>query len=230
MRANMPPYDPRYPDSDRKPMADNTVHYDYLTTIKENLEVLLHGESNVFIAGNLFWYPVEGRPDIRFAPDVMVAFGRPKGHRWCYKQWEEGGVAPQFVFEIFTDVTPPGEIEERRIGYDRYGVTEYYEYDSHHLTLTAWLRDGATLQSRIIETSWRSPLLGITLQLEKDGELSVFYPNGNEFISPVEMMSRNMERQKEIAAINARIAEAEALIERRAAKLRELGIDTEGTE
>ncbi|MGD1852470.1 MAG: hypothetical protein ACFCBU_18435 [Cyanophyceae cyanobacterium] len=35
----------------------------------------------IFVAGDLFWYPVEGRADIYVAPDVLVAVGRPKDKR-----------------------------------------------------------------------------------------------------------------------------------------------------
>jgi Uma2 family endonuclease len=30
----------------------------------------------------------------------MVVFGRPKGDRGSYKQWEENNIIPQVVFEI----------------------------------------------------------------------------------------------------------------------------------
>src|SRR5437667_8569029 len=86
-----------YPESDGKPMADNTKQYEWIVTIKENLDGLL---PNAFVAADLFWYPVQGNKNIVQAPDVLVAMGRPKGHRSSYKQWEEGGVAPQIVFEI----------------------------------------------------------------------------------------------------------------------------------
>jgi Uma2 family endonuclease len=36
------------------------------------------------------------------APDVMVVFGRPKGERRSYRQWQEGNIAPQVVFEILS--------------------------------------------------------------------------------------------------------------------------------
>jgi Uma2 family endonuclease len=68
--------------------------------IKENLECLFADHPDVFVAGDLLWYPVEGRPDIRVAPDALVTFGRPKGYRGSYQQWQEGNIAPQVVFEI----------------------------------------------------------------------------------------------------------------------------------
>ncbi len=68
-----------YPDSDGKPMADNTKQFRWIVTIKENLEILFTSQDEVFVAGNLLWYPVQGNNKIRQAPDVMVIFGRPKG-------------------------------------------------------------------------------------------------------------------------------------------------------
>ena len=70
-----------YPDSDGKPIAENTLQYQWIVTITGGLESIFADDPNVFVAGDLFWYPVEGRPDIVTAPDTMVAFGRPKGHR-----------------------------------------------------------------------------------------------------------------------------------------------------
>ncbi len=70
-----------YPDSDGKPMSDNTKQFRWITIVKYNLDWLFTNDENVFIAGDLLWYPVEGNAKRRVAPDVMVAFGRPKGDR-----------------------------------------------------------------------------------------------------------------------------------------------------
>jgi hypothetical protein len=48
-----------YPDSDGKPMADNTLQFRWIGTIKEGLEQTFHDGPDVFVAGDLFWYPVE---------------------------------------------------------------------------------------------------------------------------------------------------------------------------
>ena len=89
-----------YPESDGKPMAENTRQFDWIVTIKCGLEALFKADPNIFVVGDLFWYPVKGDPTTALAPDIMVVFGRPKGHRPSYKQWEEKKVAPQVVFEI----------------------------------------------------------------------------------------------------------------------------------
>ena len=90
-----------YPDSDGKPMADNTLQYRWIVLLVSNLKHLFRGQT-VFVAGDLLWYPqpVTQHPALSQAPDAMVVFGRPGGDRRSYKQWEEDNVAPQVVFSI----------------------------------------------------------------------------------------------------------------------------------
>jgi Uma2 family endonuclease len=92
----------QYPDSDGKPMADNTEQYRWIVLIKENLEILFAADNNVFVAGDLLWYPIRSKLVSPTAPDVMVVFGRPKGKRGSYRQWQEGNIPPQVVFEILS--------------------------------------------------------------------------------------------------------------------------------
>src|SRR5579885_2139924 len=112
-----PPQTILYPDSDGKLMADNTLQFRWIVTIKEGIEALFRHDPDVFVAGDLFWYPVEGRPRIRLAPDVLVAFGRPKGYRGSYKQWEEGGIAPQVDLEILSPSNRPAELIRKSRSY-----------------------------------------------------------------------------------------------------------------
>ncbi len=46
-----------YPEDDGLPMADNTLQWEWIVTIKHGLEAVFAGDPNVFIAGNLLWYP-----------------------------------------------------------------------------------------------------------------------------------------------------------------------------
>jgi len=55
-----------YPDSDGEPMADNTKQFRWIVTVKENLEILFANIIiDVFVAGDLLWYPVQGNNKIR---------------------------------------------------------------------------------------------------------------------------------------------------------------------
>ena len=49
-----------YPDSDGKPMADNTLQYRWIVRLVTNLKPLFRGQT-VFVAGDLFWYPQVAR-------------------------------------------------------------------------------------------------------------------------------------------------------------------------
>src|SRR4051812_16027135 len=102
-----------YPESDGQPIAENTVQFRWIVTIKEGLDSLFRDRADVFVAGDLFWYPVEGKPKIRVAPDMMVVLGRPKGDRRSYLQWEEGGIPPQVVFEVLSPGNRTWEMEQK---------------------------------------------------------------------------------------------------------------------
>ncbi len=216
-----------YPESDGQPMSDNTKQYEYITTIHTGLEALFADKPDVFVAADLLWYAVEGWPSIRCAPDVMVAFGRPKGHRGSYKQWGEGGVAPQVVFEILSPGNTLNEMRQKREFYEEHGVVEYIEYDPDHGKLDVWERQGSKLSKVIFGREWHSKLLGIKLRLEADGELSAYYPDGRKFERPVDEALAARHAQQKAEQERQRAERAEALNQAMAAKLRELGVDPE---
>ncbi|HYQ92450.1 MAG TPA: Uma2 family endonuclease [Candidatus Competibacteraceae bacterium] len=176
-----------YPDSDGKPMADNTKQFEWIVTLVDGLKALFADNHAVFVAGDLLWYPVQGDNKTRIAPDALVAFGRPKGHRGSYKQWEEGGVAPQVVFEVLSPGNTPREMANKLAFYDRYGVEEYYLYDPDTGHLQGWWRQGERLVEIPWIRGWTSPRLG--LQFDLDGmDLCLTRPDGRRFTSYVELM------------------------------------------
>src|SRR5262245_45900823 len=115
-----------YPDSDGELMSDNTEQFDWIVAIKLGLELIFADNPEVFVAGDLLWYPVEGDNKTRIGPDALVAFGRPKGRRGSYMQWREGGIAPQVVFEVLSPGNRQAEMVNKWRFYDRFGVEEYY--------------------------------------------------------------------------------------------------------
>ncbi len=199
-----------YPESDGQPMADNTKQFRYIVTIQGGLAALFAEEPNVFVAGDLLWYPVEGNNRLRVAPDVMVVFGRPKGDRGAYLQWQEGGIAPQVVFEILSPGNTIVEMLRKLQLYDLYGVEEYYLYDPDRGVLAGWMRRAERLAEIERMEGWVSPRLGIRFELE-DAELVLARPDGRRFETFVELVQRaDAERER-----------AERLAER----LRALGVD-----
>jgi Uma2 family endonuclease len=215
-----------YPDSDGQPMSDNTKQFRWIVVIKENLEILFANNDDVFVAGDLLWYPVEGNNKIRQAPNAMVVFGRPKGDRGSYKQWTENNIPPQVVFEILSPGNRTGKMVQKAIFYQRYGVEEYYIYDPDDVELTGFIRSGDLLEPIEEINGWVSPRLGIRFELKED-TLEIYRLDGQKFLTPVELdRLREQERQRAenaIAQLEQEQQRYQALIE----KLRQQGIDPE---
>ena len=181
----------------------------------------------MFVAGDLLWYPVEGHPEIRQAPDAMVAFGRPKGYRGSYRQWVENDVAPQVVFEVLSPGNRAGEMERkfavlrtprrRRILHLRPG--------SH--PAPGWRRVGAALEEVPEMNGWVSPRLGIRFDMSS-AELQIFRPDGRRFVTYLELAAQQRGRnigqgRRRSNGPNSPSRQAERL----AAQLRALGVDPE---
>ncbi|MCV3215091.1 Uma2 family endonuclease [Plectonema radiosum NIES-515] len=175
-----------YPESDGQPMADNTEQFQWIVKIKENLEILFALQDNVFIAGNLLWYAVQGDVKLRQAPDAMVVFGRPKGKRGSYKQWEEDNIPPQVVFEILSPGNKTKDMANKLLFYQRHGVEEYYIYDPQTNELTGLLRSQENLE--VIEeiNNWVSPRLEVRFELTRN-TLEIYRPDGQRFLTSVEL-------------------------------------------
>jgi Uma2 family endonuclease len=213
-----------YPDSDGKPMADNTVQFRWIVTLQGGLDALFQDDPNVFVAGDLLWYPVEGNNKLRAAPDVMVAFGRPKGDRGSYRQWDEDQIAPQVVFEILSPGNRPGESIRKFRFYDRFGVEEFYLFDPDSQVLEGWIRDGDSLREIEQVDGWTSPRLGVRFDLS-NGDLQVLRPDGRPLISYVEMATQ-AEQERQRADQERQQAELERQRnERLMAQLRALGVE-----
>lgn len=236
-----------YPDSDGKRMADNTRQFRYIATLKGGFDNYYRDRDDVFVAGDLLWYPVEGDNKTRYAPDVMIAFGRPPGDRGSYKQWVEGNQPPDVVFEVLSPGNTAKEMAGKLQAYDHFGVDEYYIYDPDRGELSGWLRgaEGAPLNPIADMQGWRSPLTRVTFRLDGD-HLVVTRPDGEVFLTSVEM-GFALEREREEAEQERRRAEQErqraeqerqraeqetqradqslVRVEKLAARLRALGVD-----
>ena len=244
-----PPVQPEqtihYPESDGQPMAENTRQFRWIVIIKENLEALFQDRDDVFVAGDLLWYPVAGHAEICRAPDAMVVFGRPKGDRGSYQQWHEDGIGPQVVFEVQSPSNTFLELLDKLTFYERYGVEEYYLYDPDPArnALAGFRRQGKWLRPIGAMHGWVSPRLGIRFDTSGE-ELQIFAPDGQPFVSftILKQQRQQAEQQRQQAEQRATQAEQERETERTArrqaeqraaelaARLRKLGIDPEALE
>lgn len=208
-----------YPDSDGKPMADNTLQFAWIQTLQANIDQM-YGPDEAFVAGDLLWYPVKGSPRICTAPDVLVALGRPKGYRGSYKQWEEAGIAPQFVIEVLSQNNTAREMLDKLFFYEQYGVQEYVFLDPYKHEFFLMVRQGERLQLLPEDERGevRSPLTGIVFAYAGE-EIAVRYPDGRPFKAFAELAKEN--RHLEQLAEEAQ-AQAEAERASKEAALEEL--------
>ena len=210
-RAALTPKAVDYPEDDGNPMSENTLQFRWIVTLQGGLDDLFRRDQSVFVAGDLLWYPVEGDNTVRGLPDAMAVFGRPKGDRGSYRQWEEGGVAPQVVFEVLSPGNRPGEMARKLLFYEQYGVEEYYVYDPDRNLLTAHRRAADNSFEQVPSPDgYVSPRLGVRFDLSGP-ELAIHRPDGGRFLTYLELSER------------AEAAEQER--DRLRAKLRAAGID-----
>jgi Uma2 family endonuclease len=221
-------------------MAENTLQFKWIVLIKEGLETLFRHDASVFVAGDLLWYPEEGKPKIRQAPDAMVVLGRPKGRRGSYKQWEEDGIAPQVVFEVLSPGNRFDELLRKFRFYEKYGVEEYYIYNPDNGDLLGWRRGDGGLEEITEMNGHVSRRLEIRFEMgERPDDLRIIGPDGQPFRTHQELMERaeaasqaaEAARQRAEAASQAAQAQRQRAetehqrAERLAARLRELGIE-----
>jgi Uma2 family endonuclease len=209
-----------YPESDGQPMADNTKQFRWIVAIEQNLDWMYADDPNVFVAGDLFWYPVEGRNTIVNAPDVMVVLGRPKSDRGSYKQWEEDGIAPQVVFEIRSPSNSQIEMDKKLLFYDRYEVEEYYIYNPDKNALSGWRRAEDGLDAIEPMNGWVSPRLAIRFDLSGE-ELQIYRPDGSKFYSYVEICQLLEQEKQQVEQERQRAEQAEQRVQEMEALLKQ---------
>ncbi len=218
-----------YPESDGKPMADNTIQWDWMVKVVDELRIQYAGQE-VFVAGDLLWYPVKGMPKISAAPDAMVVFGRPAGDRRSYLQWNEDGLGPQVVFEVLSHSNRTGELEDKLSFYDEHGVEEYYVINPYDQSVKGYSRRRSELVPVRKMLGFVSPRLGTRFE-KVDGELVLVSPSGRSFQSRAEQVGELSEGLQREQSAKKRLADElkreRSEKERLAAKLRELGIDSD---
>jgi hypothetical protein len=163
-------------------------------------------------------------------------------------QWEEGGQAPQVVFEVLSPGNTLSEMARKFEFYDQYGVEEYYLIDPERGDASGWVRRAGRLAVIADMNGWVSPALGVRFTVES-GEVRLFYPDGRPFLTFEELARAKAEAEARAAEAEARAkaeaearaeaeaqaraeakarAEAEVRAARLAERLRALGIDPNG--
>jgi Uma2 family endonuclease len=154
----------------------------------------------------------------------MVAFGRPKGDRGSYKQWEENHIAPQVVFEILSPSNRLTEMNKKQVFYNRYGVEEYYLYDPDDNDLSGWLRGSEGLDVIDPMDNWVSPRLQI--RFDRSGEeLQLYRPDGEPFLSYVEIAQRAEQERLRAEQAEQQLEKERLRSQALAEQLKAMGVD-----
>ena len=224
------PPDLVYPVSDGEPLAETFDHLYVLLTTLMVLRHYLAGQQATVLADQYMYY-VEGKPNARVAPDVMVIFNVAPGGRDNYKIWEEGEV-PSVIFEMTSEGTQDRDRVFKKNLYEQLGVTEYWLYDPKGEWIPERLR-GYRLRRdvyELIEDS-RSEPLQLRVQIEED--IIGFYreDTGEKLLIPDELVAaleREIEQRRQ-AEERAEAAEARAdqMQQAAAARLLEMGLSVE---
>ena len=223
----------RFPDSDGQPIADNTLQLEWIETLHINIKWIYIEDPDVFVAGDNLIYPDATDDRICMAPDVYVAYGRPKHHRGSYKLWNEANIFPQVIVEVLSPRNSKKEMKRKRDWYEAHGCEEYLELNPKTETLSVWVRSpqsGQLVQNRL-SPDWTSPRLK-TRFIQLSNKLQIEFPDGKPFRSSDEIHQAEENAQQRAEAEKQRADSAEARAdaeqlrrEQLAAKLRELGID-----
>lgn len=231
-------YDPQYPDQDGR-VSESTEQYRWIVMLHTNLESLFAENPHVFVAADNLIYAVEGEPKKRTAPDVYVAFGRPKGPRGSYKVWRENGIFPQVIFEVISPGNRPGEMLRKFKFYEHFGVEEYYIIDPQLATFEAFFR---TSRNRLKPVKHRGGVVSPRMKVTFDTSswpLPILKPNGERFLFADEIEAERQRQLRRVAQTEASLDQEKARADEMTAiatqrqiasdrlrqKLRELGVD-----
>src|SRR5436309_3484783 len=169
--------DIHYPESDGQPMAETEIHLDVTIDLLQGLLRRYRDVADVYVAGNLFFYYVQGDPRSVVSPDVFLVRGVPKSpRRRIYKLWDEGE-APSLVIEVTSDSTRDEDLRRKKALYERLGVEEYFHFDPLGEYLQPRLQGYRLAGDRYQaipsdrDGSLRSQVTGLTLRPEAESRL-----------------------------------------------------------
>lgn len=198
-----------YPETDGAPMTETDIHRRQLLDLLFALDMFFQSSPDVYVAGNLMLYYVEGDPSQSIAPDVFVVRGISKGDRRVYKTWEEGK-APDVVIELTSSSTRLNDLGAKKGIYEALGVQEYFVFDP----LVEYLRPvllGYRLSGPGYQPMTAEPLFSEVLGLELrvvDGWLRFYNrATGQLLRTPAEEHDARQAAEEELARLRAELAQ-----------------------
>jgi len=162
-----------YPCSDGKPVAESDIHIDVLIDIRSRLKARYADREDIYAAGNMLVYYVQGEPRKSLAPDGFVVFGVPNHRRETFKTWDEGAF-PSVVFEFTSRTTRKEDLVTKfKIYQDIWKVQEYFLFDPREDYLDPSLQEFRLVRGKFVaishvDGSLTSTALGLTLTRDRE--------------------------------------------------------------
>ena len=216
-----------YPDSDGKPMADDTWQMRTMIEQFGMLDTHYMHDPNTFVAVSLLLYYTEGEPADVVAPDIFVACGVPKGHRHWYKVWVEGK-APDFALEVSSEESAEDNLGRNMETYARIGIPEYCVYDPKgglHSPRLQLFRLSGGVPGAYERVKWSgdtggslavpSDSLGLELRFEDD-RLRLWDPAAREYL-----LDYSEERDRRLKERDRRLKERDRWLKERDGRMSE---------
>ena len=199
-----------YPESDGRPMAESDKHCDQMVDLRASLKGHFRAMMDVYVAGNLLLYYVEGDPRKSVAPDVFVVFGVPKRQRGIYKLWEEGK-GPDVVIEVTSASTQKEDLGKKfRLYEQALRVPEYFLFDPTedylHPQLQGYrLRQGKYVTYESVEGRLHSETLNLDLAVRGE-QLRLFDPqHGAWLMTPEEYVTALKDKNAEVERLRTEL-------------------------
>ncbi len=229
-------------------VTETTWHYEAIAYLQQTLSHRYRDRDDVFVGANNFVYWEEGNTEEKQAPDVYICFGVRNIGRTSYKTWEEGGIAPQVVFEVTSKSSRFNDLGTKKAIYEMLGVEEYYAFDplreyiprglrAFRLKGSAYEEITPNLATPNVPLRIYSPRLDLDLEapLSETGILKLFLPSSGTALrsyreaelAALHEKGRADEAQAQLEGARAQAEEAQGRAERYAQKIKEMGLDPE---
>ena len=206
-----------------EPEMESTQHYQQLALLVSSLEWRWRDRDDFFIGANptVYYNHEQLRRRAFRGPDFFLVRGVTHDSRNSWVVWEEGGRYPDLIIELLSDSTAGVDRSEKKNLYqDVYRTPEYFWFSPMTGEFAGFRLRGSRYEAIVADSrGWRwSEVLNLYLGAI-DGWLRYFEPDGAKVLSPPETALREMQRADQ----------AQQRAERLAQKLRDVGIDPNGS-
>lgn len=213
-------------------VAEHALHEQLVDLLFAGLSARFTGRDDVAVHARLAWFPDRDDTRVRLDPDVLIAFGRPPQSRSSYRTWDEAGVPPTIIVEVWSAHDTDAGYAERLARARRHGVAEV-------VLIAAFAPGGVRVEHLLPDpadpSGWRARAVSIApeqwvaverlgIRMSGGPELTVA-DNGEPWPSTPQAFLRYRREAARADEQTARADEQTARAERLAGQLRAAGMD-----